>query len=177
MGIGLVSDLHNLLGRVIKPHVQGKKECVRRGCVPKSSGVTWAGLYAGRRGACTMVLESPGNVAVAQRLLRHKTADTTLKVYNKGISDKGFEGGMQAFSKSLNKQRDGSWDSFKRENTMLIDVAIRERRSDFCMITKQTQERAANQALRERLERCEQDPVMKERLHKAKALKEALANL
>lgn len=102
-GEWLFGDLHNMTNRVIKPHVQGKKECVRCGYVPKSSGVKWAGLYAGRRGACTMVLESTGNVAVAQRLLRHKTADTTLKVYNKGISDKGFEGGMQVFSKSLNK--------------------------------------------------------------------------
>jgi integrase len=98
----LIPDLHNLVGRVIKPHVRGKNECVRCGCVPKSSGMTWAGLYAGRRGACTMVIEAnDGNAGVAQRLLRHKTMDTTLRVYNKGISDKGFEGGMRVFSKSL----------------------------------------------------------------------------
>jgi integrase len=102
-GDWLVSDLHNLVGRVIKPHVQGKKKCVRCGCVPKSLGVKWAGLYAGRRGAVTMVIEATGNVGVAQRLARHKTADTTLRVYNKGISEKGFQGGMQVFSKSLTK--------------------------------------------------------------------------
>jgi hypothetical protein len=45
------------------------------------------------------------------------------------------------------------------------------------MITKQTQERAANQALREMLERCEADPVIKERMDKAKELKAMLANL
>jgi integrase len=100
-GVWLLPDLHNLVGRVIKPHVQGKKACVRCGCVPKSSGVKWAGLYAGRRGAVTMVIEAIGNVGVAQRLARHKTADTTLRVYNKGISEKDFEAGMRAFQKTL----------------------------------------------------------------------------
>ncbi|HEY6768003.1 MAG TPA: hypothetical protein VI386_24880 [Candidatus Sulfotelmatobacter sp.] len=60
---------------------------------------------------------------------------------------------------------------------MLVDVELRERLSHFCTITKQTQERAANQALRELLERCEADPVLKERMDKAKMLKEALASL
>jgi hypothetical protein len=36
---------------------------------------------------------------------------------------------------------------------------------------------ALNQALREMLERCEAGPVMKERMGKAKALKEAMAAL
>jgi integrase len=99
----LIPDLHNLVGRVIKPHVKGDHECVRCEKVPKASGVTWAGLYAGRRGAVTMVIEATGNVGVAQRLARHKTADTTLRVYNKGISEKGFQGGMELFQKSLTK--------------------------------------------------------------------------
>jgi integrase len=100
-GDWLFGDLHNMVARVIKPHVKGVSECARCEKTPKASGVEWKGLYAGRRGAVTMVIEATGNVAVAQRLARHKTADTTLRVYNKGISDKGFEGGMQAFSKSL----------------------------------------------------------------------------
>jgi hypothetical protein len=51
-----------------------------------------------------MVIEaSNGNIGLGQRLLRHKTADTTLKVYNKGISDKGFSEGMTAVSKLLTK--------------------------------------------------------------------------
>jgi integrase len=103
-GDWLISDIHNLVGRVIKPHVKGEGECVRCEKVPKASGVTWAGLYAGRRGAATMVIEaSNGNIGLAQRLLRHKTADTTLRVYNKGISDKGFSEGMAAVSKLLTK--------------------------------------------------------------------------
>ena len=44
----------------------------------------------------------------------------------------------------------------------------------YCLVTKQTQERAANQALREMLERSENDPVMKERLDRAKSLKAQL---
>jgi integrase len=102
-GVWLFGDLHNMVARVIKPHVIGEKECDRCKKIPKASGVKWAGLYAGRRGAVTMVIEATGNVGVAQRLARHKTADTTLRVYNKGISDKGFQCGMQIFSKSLNK--------------------------------------------------------------------------
>lgn len=43
---------------------------------------------------------------------------------------------------------------------MLVDSEIRERLGHYCMVTKQTQEKAANQALREVLERAEQDPVM-----------------
>jgi len=44
---------------------------------------------------------------------------------------------------------------------MLVDVEIRERLSHYCIVTKQTQEKAANVALREMLPRCEQDPTMK----------------
>ena len=60
---------------------------------------------------------------------------------------------------------------------MLVDVEIRERLSHYCMVTKQTQEKAANGALREMLERAESDPAMKERMDKAKALREELASL
>jgi hypothetical protein len=60
---------------------------------------------------------------------------------------------------------------------MLVDIEIRERLSYYCMITKQTQEKAANHALREMLERAENDPVMKERMDRAKMLKEELASL
>ena len=60
---------------------------------------------------------------------------------------------------------------------MLVDVELRERLHYFCKVTKQTQERAANQALREMLERVEQDPVMSERMTRAKTLMEALDNL
>ncbi|MBZ5679189.1 MAG: hypothetical protein LAO24_03675 [Acidobacteriia bacterium] len=60
---------------------------------------------------------------------------------------------------------------------MLVDVELRERLADYCLVTKQRQEKAANVAIREMLERCENDPAMKERMDKARALKEAMQNL
>jgi predicted transcriptional regulator len=60
---------------------------------------------------------------------------------------------------------------------MQVDTEIREQLSYFCMVTKQTQERAANQALREMLQRAESDPAIKERMDRAKALKEEMAAL
>ena len=60
---------------------------------------------------------------------------------------------------------------------MLVDVEIRERLSHFCTVTKQTQEKAANQALREMLARCEHEPELKAKMDRVKALKEELASL
>lgn len=107
-GASVIPDLPNLINRVIKPHVSGPsnpaklKDCVRCKSLPADSGVKWKGLYAGRRGACTAVIEATGgNAGVAQRLLRHKTLDTTLRVYNKGISPQGFTDGMNLFAKKL----------------------------------------------------------------------------
>ena len=93
-----------MLNRVIKPHVIGQKECDRCEKTPKDSGVTWKGLYAGRRGACTAIIEATGgNYAVAQAVLRHKTMDTTLRVYKKQITPQGLLAGMKQFQKSLGK--------------------------------------------------------------------------
>jgi hypothetical protein len=60
---------------------------------------------------------------------------------------------------------------------MLVDVELRERLSHYCMITKQTQAEAANQAIKEMLGRAENDVVIKERMDRAKMLKEELAKL
>ena len=60
---------------------------------------------------------------------------------------------------------------------MLVDIEIRERLSHYCTVTKQTQEKAANQALREVLERAEQDPVMKAKMDRVKMLREQLSNI
>lgn len=60
---------------------------------------------------------------------------------------------------------------------MLVDVEIRETLTYYCMVTKQTQERAANQALRELLQRAEQDPIVKQKMDRAKDLKAQLASL
>jgi integrase len=93
--IGTPVDLHNLISRVIKPHVEGQSECERCKKIPKKSGV-WKTLYAGRRGACTAVIENTGgNYAVAQALLRHKSMLTTLGVYKKAITPEAFRNGMK----------------------------------------------------------------------------------
>ncbi len=55
---------------------------------------------------------------------------------------------------------------------MLVDVEIRERLSHYCTVTKQTQEKAANLALRELLDRCEEDPQIKQKMDRVKAIKE-----
>jgi integrase len=103
-GDWIIVDLPNMLNRVIKPHVIGKNECDRCEKTPSASGVTWKGLYAGRRGAITAIIEATGgNYAVAQALARHKTMDTTLRVYKKQITPQGFVTGMQTFQKSLTK--------------------------------------------------------------------------
>lgn len=60
---------------------------------------------------------------------------------------------------------------------MIVDVEIRERLSHYCTVTKQTQEKAANLALREVLSRCDEDPTMKQKMDRAKALHEELASL
>ena len=58
---------------------------------------------------------------------------------------------------------------------MLVDMEIREQLSYYCMVTKQTQERAANVAIREMLQRIEtHDPVMCQRIERAKELKAAM---
>jgi len=92
-------DLHNLVARVIRPHVEGKGTCVRCKLIPEKSGVRWKGLYAGRRCAATAVIEATGgNYAVAQALLRHKKMDTTVRFYKKAITPQAFEDGMQQFA-------------------------------------------------------------------------------
>jgi integrase len=99
----VIADLPNMINRVIKPHIIGKKECDRCNEIPKAANVTWKALYAGRRGAVTAIIEATnGNFAVAQRIARHKTMDTTLRVYKKQITDQGLLAGMEQFQKSLN---------------------------------------------------------------------------
>ena len=96
-------DLHNLIPRVIRPHVQGpafklKGEaqlCVRCNIVPKGISVKWKGIYSGRRGAATNVIELTGDIALAQQLLRHKSANTTLTFYKKLMTPKAFQERMQ----------------------------------------------------------------------------------
>lgn len=96
IGEDVPADLHNLIARVIKPHVEGQDRCERCDRIPRKSGAEWKTLYAGRRGACTAVIENTGgNYAVAQALLRHKSMTTTLNVYKKAITPEAFKNGMK----------------------------------------------------------------------------------
>lgn len=60
---------------------------------------------------------------------------------------------------------------------MLVDKKLRARLADYCLVTKQTQEQAANLALTELLERAAKDPAMKARLERVKALQQELEEL
>ena len=67
---GDVTDLRHFCRTVIRPILAKKK-------------VVWKGLYAGRRGAGTALVELTGNLVAAQELLRHKSLTTTAQFYKK----------------------------------------------------------------------------------------------
>jgi hypothetical protein len=71
----------------------------------------------------------------------------------------------------------GEVSSTKENRAMIVDVEIRERLSNYCSIKKLTQEKAANLALREMLERVDGDPVMKTKMDRVAAIKAELANI
>jgi integrase len=89
-------DLHNLIARVIKPHVEGKTKCIPCDITPKASGAKWKSLYAGRRCAATAVIEANnGNLAIGQALLRHKSQITTATFYKKPVTPETLRNGMK----------------------------------------------------------------------------------
>jgi integrase len=66
--------------------------------------VRWKGFHAGRRGACTAVVEATGgNYAVAQALLRHRSMTTTLNVYKKQITPQALSDGMKLYEAKMLK--------------------------------------------------------------------------
>jgi integrase len=84
-------DLHNSLSRFVIPTL-------------KKKGIVWRGLYSGRRGAITMVIENTnGNYAVAQALAGHKRMTTTLDVYKQAITAEGFAAGMREYEQKMLK--------------------------------------------------------------------------
>jgi len=107
-GERIIPDLHNLIGRVIKPHVLGErntakeKRCTRCDIVPEASGVQWRGMYSARRGAITHAINVSGNIALGQRLARHASSATTSAFYHKAMPDAMFLDGM----KKLNGNRE-----------------------------------------------------------------------
>ena len=63
-------NIPNLVNRIIKPALKG-------------TGIDWRGLYAGRRGAATMLVDLTNGLVAAQELLRHKSMTTTANFYKK----------------------------------------------------------------------------------------------
>lgn len=101
---GTPVDLHNVIRRVIVPHVEGKRSCVLCDRTPKASGVVWKSMYSGRRGAITAIIEATnGNYAVAQALAGHKRMTTTLNVYKKAITRESFADGMKQYEQKMLK--------------------------------------------------------------------------
>jgi hypothetical protein len=52
-------------------------------------------MYSARRGAITHTINVSGNVALGQRLARHKDAATTTAFHHKTMPDKMFIDGMK----------------------------------------------------------------------------------
>lgn len=86
---GTPVDLHNMVARTIRPTLKKAKLEFK------------GGLYAGRRGAATLVIEVTGNAAVAQALLRHASMKTTLDAYAKVIGKAAFAKGMAQVSEAI----------------------------------------------------------------------------
>jgi integrase len=104
-GERIIPDLHNLINRVIKPHILGEKNkakqklCTRCDIVPECSNVQWRGLYSARRGAITHAINVSGNIALGQRLARHASSATTSAFYHKAMPDSMFLEGMKQLKK------------------------------------------------------------------------------
>jgi len=63
-------NLRDMARRIIRPILHKEK-------------LAWKGLYAGRRGAGTILVDLTGNLVAAQELLRHKSLTTTAMHYKK----------------------------------------------------------------------------------------------
>jgi len=101
----IIPDLHNLIRRVIIPHVKGEnnkakqKTCTRCDIVPKASGVTWKGMYSARRGAITHAINVSNSIPLGQRLARHASSATTSAFYHKAMPDSMFLTDMKKLNK------------------------------------------------------------------------------
>jgi integrase len=81
------------------------KDWVQRRIKPilKAEGITWKGLYSGRRGAITAAIDlTGGNIAAGQELARHKDMTVTLRNY-KQVTGVNLKAGLDAISSRLLK--------------------------------------------------------------------------
>ena len=81
------------------PSNRGDKPCnisqfAQRVIAPvlKAKNLKWHGLYAGRRGAATLLVQLTGNAVAAQYVLRHKNLSTTTAFYIKPVQNAGVDG-------------------------------------------------------------------------------------
>jgi integrase len=58
----------------------------------RSKSIAWHGLYAGRRGAATLLVQLTGNAVASQYVLRHKNIATTQAFYVKPVQTAAVEG-------------------------------------------------------------------------------------
>jgi integrase len=58
----------------------------------KSKNIKWNGLYAGRRGAATLLVQLTGNAVASQYVLRHRNIATTQAFYVKPVQTAAVEG-------------------------------------------------------------------------------------
>jgi len=72
-------DLRTLIGRIIVPTLTAKK-------------IEWKTLYAGRRGAATILTQLTGDALAAKELLRHKNLAVTTDKYVKAIPEALMKG-------------------------------------------------------------------------------------
>jgi integrase len=84
-------DLKDMVRRIIRPTL-------------KAASLEWKSLYAGRRGAGTVLIDlTNGNYAAAQELLRHKHMSTTLQFY-KRQTESALTNGMKALEAAANRK-------------------------------------------------------------------------
>jgi len=101
IGEDVPADLHNLVNRVIKPHIKGHEKCGLCDVIPKKANVEWKGVYSARRGFATAVIGlTGGNFAAAQELLGHASMETTVRHYKK-ITLTSKATGMSALQAAL----------------------------------------------------------------------------
>jgi integrase len=72
-------DLRSVIGRTIVPTIAAKK-------------IEWKTLYAGRRGAATILTQLTGDALAAKELLRHKNIAVTTDKYVKAIPEALLKG-------------------------------------------------------------------------------------
>jgi integrase len=60
--------------------------------VLKSKNIKWHGLYAGRRGAATLLVQLTGNAVASQYVLRHRNIATTQAFYVKPVQTAAVDG-------------------------------------------------------------------------------------